>query len=446
MDSSIHNKRVTMNRKGVFRDARAMAGVSLMLIAAVAGAQEVDLSASIGAYHSDNVNRSSVDERSDTVGEAGLQLGIARDQGRLTADVSADLRYRKYFDDSYDEELMGGLAGTLTYWFLPDRFSWVAEDNFGTALIDPRAIDTPDNRQNTNYFSTGPDFRLPIGDRTELLLSGRWSDATFGESDADNQRLTGNVALLRHLSVESAVSLNTMAERVEFDDQTVNSNYDRQSAFIGYDTRGAHTTLALQAGYTLMHDFGDTTDGPLFDLTITRELSARSTLTLNAGTNLTDSADAMRRDQGISGVSVEGDIGIVSNDPFQSDYISIGLALEGVRTSIDIAANWHSEDHERDAGLNRDAIGAVVTVTRRISQTLSMSLYGGWTSEDFAESDVEFDEWSYGAGLDWDFSRHFGLTLSADRYEGSGDTSLGAGQRDYTENRIALHLSYTPRR
>jgi hypothetical protein len=446
MDSSSHNKRDKMNRKGLFGGARAMACALLLLSAGVAGAQELDLSATIGAFHSDNIGRSSVDEQSETVGEAGLRLGIAREQGRLTADVTADLRYRKYFDDSYDEELMGGLDGMLTYWFLPERFSWVVEDNFGKALIDPRAVETPGNRQSANFFSTGPDFRLPLGDRTEVLLSGRWSDASFSESNADSQRLTGNVGLLRHLSPTSSVSLNALTERVEFDDEIVNSNYDRQSAFIGYDARGARTTISLQAGYTAMHDFGETSDGPLFDLTIARELSPRSTLTLNAGTNLTDSANAMRRDQGISGVSTEGDIGVVSSDPFQSDYASIELALEGVRTSLDFVANWRAEDHEQDAVLNRDSIGALATLTRRLSQTLSMSLFGGWTTEDYADSGVEFDEWTYGADLDWEFSRHFGLTLRVDRFDGSGDTPLGADQRDYTENRIALNLDYTPRR
>ncbi|HNR22512.1 MAG TPA: hypothetical protein PKL49_05765 [Steroidobacteraceae bacterium] len=435
-----------MNRKGTSGGARALACASLLLLCAAAGAQEVDLALSIGAFHSDNIGRTSVDERSETVGEAGLQFGIARDQGRLTADVSADLRYRKYFDNAYDEELMGGLSGLLTYRFLPDRFSWVVQDNFGKALIDPRAVESPDNRQSTNYFSTGPDFRLPVGDRTEILLSGRWSDASFSESNADSQRLTGNVGLVRHLGTDSSLSLNAMAERVEFDDEIFNSNYDRQSAFIGYDTRGARTVVSLRAGYTAMHDFGDTTDGPLFDLTVARELSARSTLTLNAGTNLTDSVNAMRRDQDISGVSVEGDIGIVSGDPFQSDYVSIGLALAGVRTSLDLVADWRAEDHERDAVLNRDSIGAAATLTRRLSPTLSMSIYGRWTSEDFSDSDVEFDEWLFGADLDWEFARRFGLTFRVDRYEGSGDTPFGTDQRDYTENRYALDLTYTPRR
>lgn len=444
----MHNKREHMNRKHMSGGARAIMCALLLLPAGVAGAQEVDLALSIGAFHTDNAGRTSTDEESDTVGDAGLRLGIARDQGRLTADVEADLRYRKYFDDSYDEELMGGLDGLLTYWFLPERFSWVVEDNFGKALIDPRAVETPDNRQNTNYFSTGPDFQLPIGDRTALTLSGRWSDASFEESDAGNQRLSGNVGLLRSLSERSSISLNATVERIEFDDEVFGGNYDRKSAFVAYETRGARTAVNLQAGYTELEfrDSDDTTDGPLFDLTVERELSPRSTLTLNAGTSLTDSAEAMRRDQGISGVTVEGDIGIVSSDPFQSDYATITLALEGVRTSVDFSANWRSEDHEQSELLNRDSIGATATLTRRLSQTMSMILYGGWTTQDFADSDVEFDEWSYGAGLDWEFSRHFGLALRLDRFDGSGDTTVGADQRDYTENRVALNLTYTPRR
>ncbi|MGD9597456.1 MAG: hypothetical protein AB7G76_03675 [Steroidobacteraceae bacterium] len=425
---------------------RFAAGAAWLVLAGAASAQGIDLGITVGAYHTDNVRRTDIDEESQTVGELGLRLGIARDAGRFTSHVNANLAYRKFFDDAYDDDLFGGLDARLAYWFLPERFSWVVEENYGQALIEPRNVDTPGNQQGANYFSTGPDLVVPFGARTNLLVSGRWSDAAYEETEADNQRMTGRIGLERQMSERSTLSLNGTAERVEFDNELRGSNFDRQSAYVGYATEGARTTLSLEAGYTTLHDFGDTTGGPLLDLTIERQLSPRSTLTLNAGTNLTDSAEAMRRDQRIIGIDIDAGQSIVSTDSFQSDFASLALDLEGVRTSVSLGVNWRKESYERTDALDRDASGITALVLRRVSPRLSARLYGGWTTQDFDNSDVSFDEWNAGLGLDWAFSERIGVTLAGDHFSGSGDTAFGFGTRDYTENRVTVRLTYTPRR
>lgn len=433
-----------MNRIG--KRGLSLAIATVWMCAVNVNAQEVDLGLTIGAFHSDNIRRESVGEESQTVGELGLRLGWTRDSGRLDADVDANLAYREYFDDAYDSDLQGGFNGRLTYWFLPERLSWEFQDNYARALIDPRNVDTPGNQQNANYFTTGPDLRLQIGERTAVLVGGRWSDAYYEDTDAGNQRLTGTLGIERSLSERSTLSVNATADRVEFDDDGLGSDFDRQSGYIEYANQGARTRLSLRAGGTVLHDFGDTTDGPLFNLTIERQLSARSTLTVNAGTELTDSAEAMRRDQVIDGIDIEGGHPIVSSGQFQSDYVSVGWALEGARTTLDLAADLRSEDYERDATLNRDAIGATASFVRQLSARLSWRLFGGWTTQDFDRSNVKFDEWNAGTGFDWLLTETVGVTLVAERFEGSGDTLAGANQRDYTENRVTVHLTYTPRR
>ncbi|MGE0581089.1 MAG: hypothetical protein AB7P31_02955 [Steroidobacteraceae bacterium] len=410
-------------------------------------AQDVDFGLSIGAYHSDNIRRTGLAEESQTVGELGMRLGWKREAGRLNANVNADLAYREYFDDAYDSDLQGGFDGALTYWFLPERLSWTFQDNYARALIDPRNVDTPDNQQNANYFTTGPDLRLAVGDRTSVLIGGRWSDAYFEEATAaGNQRLTGTLGVERRLNERSTLSLNGTAERVEFDEDALSSDYDRQSAYVQYATQGARTTLSLRAGGSALHDFGDTTQGPLVDLAIGRQITARSTLTVNAGTELTDSAEAMRREQSIGGVGLEGGNPIVSNDQFQSDYLSIAWALAGARTTLNLAANVRSEDYERDATLNRDSIGATGTLVRRLGARLSWRVFGGWTTQDFNRSDVKFDEWNVGTGFDWLLTETVGVVVTGERFEGSGDSLGGGNGRDYTENRVTVRLTYTPRR
>ncbi|MCW5570590.1 MAG: hypothetical protein KIT78_05805 [Steroidobacteraceae bacterium] len=426
-------------------------GLPLVIAAAwmctgIAMAQQVDLGLTIGAFHTDNIRRESTDEESQTVGELGLRLGWTRNAGRLNGNVDANLAYREYFDDAYDSDLQGGFNGRLVYWFLPERLSWEFQDNYARALIDPRNVDTPGNQQNANYFTTGPDLRLAIGDRTSVLIGGRWSDAYYEDTDAGNQRLSGSLGIERRMSERSTLSLNATAERVEYDDDTLASDFDRQSGYLEFANQGARTRLSVRAGGTVLHDFGDTTSGPLLNLTMERQLSARSTLTLNAGTELTDSADAMRREQQIGGVDIEGDHPIISAGQFQSDFVSLAWALEGARTTLDLAVDLRSEDYEGDATLNRDALGATAAWVRRLSARLSWRVFGGWTTQDFDRSDVKFDEWNAGTGFDWLLTETVGVTLLGERFEGSGDTLGGANQRDYTENRVTVRLTYTPRR
>jgi hypothetical protein len=443
----------TMNRIGSFT-LRAGMGCAALAWTLGAGAAELDWSLSAGATHSDNAGRSATDEVSDTRGELGLNLSYARDEGRLNARVDSNLQYRSYFDNSYDDELVGRFNGQASYWFIPERFSWVVEDNFGQTYINRAAVETPANSQNTNYFSTGPDFLLRLGSRTDLSLQGRWSDVSYETSQADSQRLEGTVGLIRRLGERSSLSLNASAASVDVKDAAQGANYDSRSAFLGYEIEGARTQLSLNGGYTEVRRSGETFDGPLVDLSVSRETSARSTLTLRAGTRLSDSADMFRLDQGTGSAGGYGgnpaadpnqDVS-VSNEPFQSDYASLTWNLAGERNSFSVSADWRNEDYTVTKLRNRESLGINAILSRQIAASLTGRLFGLWRTEDFANTDINYDEWSYGAGLDWAFARRFSLGLDATRYQGSGDLAAGDGLRDYTENRYSLRVNYYPGR
>jgi uncharacterized protein (PEP-CTERM system associated) len=196
----------------------------------------------------------------------------------------------------------------------------------------------------------------------------------------------------------------------------------------------------------VLHDLDETFDGPLFHVSLTREMTARSTLSLDAGTELNDSAEMLRRDRGISGLSVGSEDAIASSDPFQQDYATVAWALEGERTTLRLSADWRREDHEVDVSLDRTSIGAGLSLSRRISPRLTATLDGTYDMEDFDVSGVDFDEWSAGAGFDWNFSENYSVSIRAEHYDGSGDTSTGSGLRDYEENTYSLRFAYSPGR
>jgi hypothetical protein len=426
--------------------AALVAAAAAVLPHAAEAKSEFSYSLSAGLSYSDNVERQGDTEESETTAEAGLQMSLFNDDGRMHSDVGADLQFRHYTDDTSDDELVGGLDGLVTFWFAPERFGWVLQNSYGQSLIDARDVDVAGNRQSVNYFSTGPDIVFQLGDLTQLHLQGRWSDVYYEESIEDNTRITSNLALVRQLTDTSSVSLNGEHSRIEFDQSPPNSDYDLHSVYLGYDARGARTTLQLQAGYSALHDYGDSSDGPLLSLAITRKVGARSTLTLDAGTGQTDTAEAFRRDYSIGGFESGTSDAVVSQDPFQSDYASLGWQIEGARTGLSITADWRREDHETDPTLDRDGVGAGMAVTRQVGPRTSARLSGSWNRQDFDTSGTDFDEWSAGLGVSWQFARGVSLTLDAFHFRGTGDTSAGAGQRDYDENRYTLRIGYSPGR
>jgi hypothetical protein len=439
-----------MNAAGphsLFLRGACSALIANAVLLASAQAAEIDLSLNAGAIYSDNVQRTQTDQTTDTIANAGVQFGVRQEHGDLRALVAADVQYRNYLQHTYDDEMIGGLSGTASYSFIPERFTWTVTDNFGQTFIDPRQFETPDNRQNTNYFTTGPDLRLPIGTRTSLALSGRWSSAKYEITDADNDRVNGTFGLVRQLGRTSALSFNVAAERVKYNgDGVLESEFRSKSAYLGFEAQGAHTDMSAQAGYTQLDYFGQKPGGLLLGLTATRHLSPRSDFTINLGTNFTDTAENFRRDQRIDGVLLGNEDAIVSSDPFRSDYATLLWDLNGSRDTIGMSLDWRRENHRTQDVLNRDAVAATLTLSRRLGPTVTGNIGGTWRRDEFDVGDLTLDEWSAGGGFDWLLARGYGIRLRGDHIVGRGDGPGGIGVRDFTENRVTLSVTFTPRR
>lgn len=402
---------------------------------------------SLGATRTDNAGRAAEGSGSETSFEAGFNADLRHQRNRLAARVSADLAYRTHDYGEFEDELLGGLAAEASWRFAP-WLSWVAADNFGQSLIDSRSTARPDNTQNTNYFSTGPDIQLPLGARTILMLQGRWSDVSYQESDFGTRRRSGTVGLQRTLSQRVGISLNVSTDDVDYKSLPSASNYDIHSAYLGWQATGGRTTLSLRAGGTRLEDAVDSAEGALLNLDLQRELTARSSLLLNAGRSFGNSADLMRRDQGLGGVGTgAGDRpAITAADPQRVDHVRLSWVLRGDRMSVNTAVRWEREAHRQEHELNRRLLGGALHTTRRLGPRASLRFSTAYFREEFRIAAIESDEWSVGLGLHWAASRTVGLAVDWAHMVGDGDTSAGPDTRDFTENRYTLRLTWSPQR
>lgn len=402
--------------------------------------QNLQLALSAGGSWSDNISRLPVNQDEGTLGIAALQLGYQQVSRRLETQVDANLSYEHYFDDNFDDGVVGGFDGTARLGIVPERFIWFIQENFGQVRSDPFAPTTPDNRENINYFTTGPDLVVNFGAATALTLSGRFSDTNYETSDLDNEVYGGALALARELSGKSTVSLNLVGERTEFADTTVNTDYDRYQAFMRYAVRGFRTDLTVDGGYTELDIDNEKSDGMLARLSLVRRMSTASSLTLRAGTQFSNTGDLFRDDQSAQGVRLDTASVIGTSDPFENRFGSLAYDYARNRTSFGFSVQYSEEDYENDTSFNRNLMTYGGYFSRQLSRDLDWRLYAQWSKEEFDESGFEDDELQAGTYLNWRVGRVVSLRLQYDRY----DRDSTDPTTEYTENRVSLFATWSP--
>src|SRR5690348_7423816 len=148
-------------------------------------------SVSAGAIYTDNAGRSHTNQESETSAELGVNAMLRHERERQTASLAADLQFQSHSYGTYADGVVGGATASAGYRLFRDALTWTIDDEFGKALIESHSLATPDNTQNLNVLSTGPDIRLPLGPRTGVLVQGRWTDVSYEKSSYGNRRLSG---------------------------------------------------------------------------------------------------------------------------------------------------------------------------------------------------------------------------------------------------------------
>lgn len=393
-----------------------------------------------GASWSDNIGRVASDEQGGTIGRAGVQLGFNQRSRRLDTNVDVNAEYEHYFDSEFDDGVVGGVNATLNLAIVPDRFVWFFQENFGQITSDPFAADTPDNRENINYFTTGPDFIVSLGSATSLRLSGRYSDTQYEISQTDGQQSGGVLSLARRLSSTSTLSLNVEGNRFEFDDQIANTDYDRYQAYARYEIQGARTSLSVDAGYTTLDIAEQTSDGVLARISLSRRMSPASTLTLSAGSQFSDSGNLFRDGQNAGGVSPITSNIVGTSDPFESRSGTLAYDFNRNRTSFGVSVQYGKEQYETQVALDRKVTTWGGYLSRQLSRVLDIRLFAQLEQEEFESTNFEDDELRAGAYLNWALGRMLSLRLQYDRFD-RDSTSIAT---EYTENQASLFLVWSP--
>lgn len=405
-------------------------------------ASELDYGLRVGGIHTDNPRRSGSAEQDDTIAFVGLDLDWSADESsRVDWSLFGNVDYHHYVDDTFDDEVLGAVNLDVDAAVLPDRLHWIVTHRYGQLVTDPFLASTVDNRGDVNNFATGPDLTVRLGARSSAVLGGRYQANRFEERNADNDVAQATFTLQREVRENRTLSLTASYEDVDFDD-TLNPDYERYAASLGFRSRVSRGSISLSAGWNEIEIGDETRDGLLADLSVSRELSSQTTLTLGYSQRYSNAGDLFNRLQDPAAGGNFGQAQEIAGDadPFESRGINLGLNSSHRGNTWSVRFLSLDESFDEFNPLDRERLEAQLQIGREIARGWRVTLNGRFARFDFRNVDREDDDVTARIRISRQLTRRFDLLLGYAYVDRSSSDPVA----DFTENRYTLTLQFAP--
>jgi len=348
--------------------------------------------------------------------------------------------YLNYKDGTFDSEWVGGLNALANFTLVDERLYWMVQNNFGQALFDPLRPASPGNRENVNFFTTGPTLSFLPGGRSPIRIDVRYSRVSYEIRPNDNERLSGTLSIGRDISRESTVSVNLSGERVEFDDNELNPPIERYDAYVRYETTGSRSTFGIDIGYNQVEYDGNEGTGTLVRIDYSRETSANGTFKVSGGSRYSDQGNIFRFYREITEGLGETSDTTDTTSPFQNNFFRVSYNLVQERYSIGASADFNQEDYKDDSGNDRDVYRGNMRLQREVSRTVFVGARVSFHRREFKYQSRRDDDLILGVNIGYRFSAGFNVSIDYQYWQRNSITP-GA---DFHENRVFIRASYTP--
>lgn len=420
------------------------AGIIAALALRSTAVSAVDAGWSLGSAveYSDNpalVETAPVD---DTTRSVVGTISMRNRSSDVRADFEGALEHNDYVSGVLADHSEATADGTLEWEIADDMLTWFTRDVYQQIPRETRAVITPDAEQDVNGFVTGPDITARLSAVTYSTLSARYGNFWFEDTDEDHWRQSVVAGIGRNVSPVTDMSLNVGAEQVHFATETATRrDFDRYSAYLGYERRLPHGELGASLGQVLIDRAArDDLRTGLIDLRAVTALTGATRVGINLSAGTTDLGERLlaRSDDPLSAdpgsLSVTEEVGRERRAALFAEYQSGPLTA---RAAIDGGV----EDYDTDA-LDRDTVGGTLVVEYGLSPLTRVSFTARGLRSEFPALDERDREHAAGIGLRRRLGRSLELAVIAE-HRLRRSTLPGSG---YEEDRARLELTYFGRR
>lgn len=403
---------------------------------------DVGYQVGLAANYSDNVTRSSGEGTEDVISNLNASAMWRNDSPKLAAEVFGQMSYLRYYDGTFDDEVVPRADVNVNWDIVPARLDWVLEDRFGQIASDPFAAFTPDNIENTNVLRTGPDFIFGSSPSQLLTWSIRAEDQYYEVQPVDNQRLSSRLELERRMTENQSLAVGVYGETIEFEDQAVGTDYSLYEAYVALDRSLGSNNFTVEAGGTRLDIEDESVDGVLGRLTASRQLESNWYLQLTGEYSFTDSGSRFligREQSSVGpGQSVDDDNLAAASSPLRLKMFGFEAAHQTPRQAFSFESYWEDETFELDSRFDRSQAGGSLSYEFSLTPLNSILLFGAYKSVRFDTGNRDDEHLE----AEFRFRRHLTSNLSVDFRLAHARRTSSDADSEYEERVAGLSITY----
>lgn len=425
----------------------------------------------VGAVYSNNLDHATSNGIAGTALDAELGLHVRR-AGDLTVNADIAGLYREYVGGvNLPGQFLPSVNANASYMAVPELLSFSAQDTLGqisTQSFDALADAT---RQNSNFFTAGPQLMVPFAERDVLVTQLQYGRSSFSQSNISNNRYIGDLGLGRQIGTRSNLSANYHYQQIQYDHSEIYPRSRSSMEFLRFTAQGARTYLAIEAGWEQVkvgaatvvlqpapgsllppetsYQPPESRSTPHIRLALQRRVTPLMTLTAEYNHAVSDASESLRTSSQ-NGFNAGNPLDVQSiAQPFTVDQAYLMLMRTTPIGNIAVQASEERERYEQAPVLNREAHGADLIMNHQLSPQWTVNGYVRWQHGRFVNTDIPDNRLLVSLGLTRQLSRSLHASLLYERNNGTGQQSilgstLIANNSTYTENRVTLVLQYSP--
>lgn len=376
---------------------------SILTVSPAATALQVNGDVGVDLRYSDNAALVNVNESDDLITTATIGASVSEDQGPLTGSAKASLRYLDYLDNTFGNQTYFGFGAAAGWEQIRDLLKWNVNNYFSQISKDNLAPDTPDNTENINAFNIGASLTLRPDSRHTVVITPSFQDFYYETSDTDNQQAAVTADWSYQLRPTVALSLSGGFRDVNYDNDTLNSDYTSTRVSVGATAVRVRSEYKASVGVTSIdRDSGSDFEGVTGRLGALFKLSARSSVNATLLSELTDSGNVFLA---------------TSSDPNEGNFGNIQTSSNVLRNSL------------------------LRVMYGRTGSTVDFSAWIEWRDLDYRASPDDRKVQEYGARLGYKLSPRMTASVSG-RYIDTDQTQLAGTDKYYqAEGGLGFALS-----
>ncbi len=441
---------MNVRRKRALKNVAVVAGAALVLPVSEVLAQqsgstprntEFEYRLTAGLQRSDNNGRTSANEESDTIASVGGGFDFERASPLLDIAASGNATYLDYLDNTFGNETLAFFEGSATWHVIGDSLTWDFADSYGQVTVDPRAPITPSNREDANFFTTGPTFLYPVSSQLDIGARAQFTHASFETSETDSSGYGGSLVALRRLSPSRTREFVAGTQKTEYQDVS-DADFTRNQVVARLASRPRRSDLTFEVGYNEIDgDRGDA-DGFLISGELSRELTARTSISVKVGQELTDAANRFADIATGNVQSSRTTDATLDVDPFEVRYIDLGATYVNQRSRFSVGVSLEEQSYINDDTQDRERTEITARYSRELSPKLVIGANASLQDDEFKGVNDEFNELRIGVDLSWQLTRLWSANFFVRRDDRDSESGSVTGG-DVVDNVVGVSFTYS---